>query len=74
MARMKSSGLFRGEHFVAGDGNALGVLNAAFHFDEAQLAGAGDAALDVVAKAFELAVRWLEAEASVRRTSQPPAP
>ena len=43
---MKSSGLVRdGQHFVAGDGDAGGTRHAAFHLDEAQLAGIGDAAL-----------------------------
>src|ERR1700730_15293137 len=54
----------RVEDLVAGHGDGGGARDAALHLDEAQLAGAGDATLDVVAELVELAVGGLEAEAA----------
>ena len=53
----------RVEDLVAGHGDGWGAMHAALDLDEAQLAGAGDAALEVVAEVLELAVGGLEARA-----------
>ncbi len=63
MARMKSSGLFsevRISFLVTGDG--VSACDATLHLDEAQPAGAGHSALDVVAELVALAVHGDEAE------------
>src|SRR5690606_23421661 len=53
------------EDLVFGDCDRVGAGDAAFDFDEAQLAGGGVAALDVVAEFFVLAVYGLVAESAL---------
>src|SRR4051812_4776350 len=56
-------GLVEGvEDLISGDGDSVSTANASLDFDEAQLAGLGHAALDVVADLFELTVDGLKTE------------
>ncbi|EXI71428.1 MAG: hypothetical protein AW07_03657 [Candidatus Accumulibacter sp. SK-11] len=52
----------REENLVARDGDRRRAGNAALHFDEAQLAGAGNAAFNVVTQLLEFAIGGIEAE------------
>ena len=57
------------EDLVACHGDGRGARDATLHLDEAQLAGAGDAALDVVTELVEFPVGGVEAKACLLYTS-----
>ena len=60
------------EDLVLGDRHRLRAGDAPLHLDEAQLARAGHAALDVVAELLELAVARRETQACLLYTSPSP--